>query len=180
LHIQWVSDSLMTHSPTHLVRLLHPLTHSPFSSSSLIAHSPTIADDAIYTRSLITHSPTHPLTHVSHSLTHSLTQEELAPLALTMQDFEEAVERVQPSAKREGFATVPDVKWEDVGSLGDIREVSIFIYAYIYMYNIYTVFSLSFWGFLFFVRIQTSIVGCWLSRRYLKGFERNIYIFIHI
>jgi ribosome biogenesis ATPase len=30
--------------------------------------------------------------------------------------------RVQPSAKREGFATVPDVKWEDVGSLGDVRE----------------------------------------------------------
>ena len=29
---------------------------------------------------------------------------------------------VQPSAKREGFATVPDVKWEDVGSLGDVRD----------------------------------------------------------
>jgi ribosome biogenesis ATPase len=28
----------------------------------------------------------------------------------------------QPSAKREGFATVPDVKWEDVGSLGDVRD----------------------------------------------------------
>lgn len=39
-----------------------------------------------------------------------------------MADFEEAVHRVQPSAKREGFATVPDVNWEDVGSLGSIRE----------------------------------------------------------
>jgi SpoVK/Ycf46/Vps4 family AAA+-type ATPase len=26
------------------------------------------------------------------------------------------------AAKREGFATVPDVNWEDVGSLGNIRE----------------------------------------------------------
>jgi DNA polymerase III delta prime subunit len=51
-----------------------------------------------------------------------LTREELAPLALTMADFEEAVHRVQPSAKREGFATVPDVNWDDVGSLGSIRE----------------------------------------------------------
>lgn len=29
---------------------------------------------------------------------------------------------VQPSAKREGFATVPDVTWGDVGALQDIRE----------------------------------------------------------
>lgn len=29
---------------------------------------------------------------------------------------------VQPSAKREGFATVPDVNWEDVGALENIRE----------------------------------------------------------
>ena len=29
---------------------------------------------------------------------------------------------VQPSAKREGFATVPDVSWDDVGSLGDVRD----------------------------------------------------------
>lgn len=30
--------------------------------------------------------------------------------------------KVQPSAKREGFATIPDVSWDDVGSLGDVRE----------------------------------------------------------
>ena len=29
---------------------------------------------------------------------------------------------VQPSAKREGFATVPGVSWADVGALADIRE----------------------------------------------------------
>lgn len=29
---------------------------------------------------------------------------------------------VQPSAKREGFATIPDVTWEDVGALKDVRE----------------------------------------------------------
>ena len=29
---------------------------------------------------------------------------------------------VQPSAKREGFATVPDVTWEDVGALESVRE----------------------------------------------------------
>ena len=29
---------------------------------------------------------------------------------------------VQPSAKREGFATVPDITWEDVGALDVVRE----------------------------------------------------------
>ncbi|KAL2644637.1 hypothetical protein R1flu_012224 [Riccia fluitans] len=47
---------------------------------------------------------------------------ELEALSITMQDFEEAVSKVQPSAKREGFATIPDVTWDDVGSLGSVRE----------------------------------------------------------
>ena len=32
------------------------------------------------------------------------------------------MQTIQPSAKREGFATVPDVSWEDVGALENIRE----------------------------------------------------------
>lgn len=36
--------------------------------------------------------------------------------------MQNAVEKVQPSAKREGFTTIPDVTWEDVGSLADVRE----------------------------------------------------------
>lgn len=30
--------------------------------------------------------------------------------------------QVQPSAKREGFATVPGVSWKDVGALASVRE----------------------------------------------------------
>ncbi|KAF7988070.1 hypothetical protein HCN44_007564 [Aphidius gifuensis] len=37
-------------------------------------------------------------------------------------DFEIAFKVVQPSSKREGFATVPDVTWNDIGSLKEIRE----------------------------------------------------------
>ena len=36
--------------------------------------------------------------------------------------FQSALECVQPSAKREGFATVPNTTWEDVGALEGIRE----------------------------------------------------------
>lgn len=39
-----------------------------------------------------------------------------------MNDFIVALSSVQPSAKREGFVTVPDVTWADIGALEDIRE----------------------------------------------------------
>lgn len=43
-------------------------------------------------------------------------------LSIVMLDFQAALSSVQPSAKREGFATVPDVTWEHVGALQDVRE----------------------------------------------------------
>lgn len=54
--------------------------------------------------------------------TEPLPEETLAGLSIFMSDFQVSLASVQPSAKREGFATVPDVTWEDVGALQDIRE----------------------------------------------------------
>ncbi|KAL3049951.1 hypothetical protein OYC64_012085 [Pagothenia borchgrevinki] len=54
--------------------------------------------------------------------TETLSEEELTGLSILMSDFQASLASVQPSAKREGFATVPDVTWEDVGALQDIRE----------------------------------------------------------
>jgi ribosome biogenesis ATPase len=51
-----------------------------------------------------------------------LTGEELSSLCILMDDFKQALKCVQPSAKREGFASVPDVSWDDVGSLTSVRE----------------------------------------------------------
>ncbi|CBJ26144.1 conserved unknown protein [Ectocarpus siliculosus] len=63
-------------------------------------------------------------------LTGPLSAAQLAPLSVTMEDFLTAVKKdfltavkkVQPSAKREGFATVPGVSWSDVGALASVRE----------------------------------------------------------
>nr|XP_046257633.1 nuclear valosin-containing protein-like isoform X2 [Scatophagus argus] len=54
--------------------------------------------------------------------TETLSEAELAGLSILMSDFQASLASVQPSAKREGFATVPDVTWDDVGALQDIRE----------------------------------------------------------
>lgn len=51
-----------------------------------------------------------------------LGQSQLDRLSITMEDFWEALPQIQPSSKREGFATVPDVTWQDIGALGAIRE----------------------------------------------------------
>ena len=50
----------------------------------------------------------------------ALTAAQLAPCAITQQDFQAAVKKVQPSVRREGFATTPDVTWGDVGSLAEV------------------------------------------------------------
>jgi ribosome biogenesis ATPase len=51
-----------------------------------------------------------------------LSSEESSLIEINQTDFETAIRRVQPSAKREGFATVPDVSWDDVGALSNVRE----------------------------------------------------------
>lgn len=51
-----------------------------------------------------------------------LTEDQLTPLAITNDDFQTALTQVQPSSKREGFTTVPDVTWSSVGALDGIRD----------------------------------------------------------
>ena len=48
--------------------------------------------------------------------------ETLLELEVTTDDFMEALKEVGPSAIREVFVEVPDVKWEDVGGLQDIKD----------------------------------------------------------
>merc|ERR1712093_970832 len=42
--------------------------------------------------------------------------------SITYDDFLTAIPKVQPSAKREGFATIPDTTWAHVGALHEVRE----------------------------------------------------------
>lgn len=51
----------------------------------------------------------------------SLTPEQLEPLSIKYEDFLTALPTIQPTAKREGFATIPDVSWSNVGALSQIR-----------------------------------------------------------
>lgn len=66
-----------------------------------------------------------PATSIAHFLRahpNPLTEAQLSPLQITPEDFRLALSEVQPSSKREGFATIPDVTWADIGALYAVRE----------------------------------------------------------
>lgn len=48
--------------------------------------------------------------------------ETLSELKVTMDDFVDGLREVEPSALREVFVEVPDVKWSDIGGLDDIKQ----------------------------------------------------------
>ncbi|KAL9634619.1 MAG: hypothetical protein Q9164_003988 [Protoblastenia rupestris] len=43
-------------------------------------------------------------------------------IAITETDFLTALPKIQPSSKREGFATIPETTWADIGALRPVRE----------------------------------------------------------
>jgi transitional endoplasmic reticulum ATPase len=49
--------------------------------------------------------------------------EKLLELEVTQQDFLDALRDVEPSAIREVFTEIPDVKWDDVGGLEEAKEI---------------------------------------------------------
>ena len=50
----------------------------------------------------------------------SIPAETLKKIIVTMQDFIDVIKEMEPSAMREVFVEVPDVKWEDIGGLAVI------------------------------------------------------------
>eukprot|EP00922_Rhytidocystis_sp_ex-Travisia-forbesii_P041135 GHVS01061388.1.p1 GENE.GHVS01061388.1~~GHVS01061388.1.p1 ORF type:complete len:768 (+),score=141.93 GHVS01061388.1:108-2306(+) len=48
--------------------------------------------------------------------------DELEQFYIGEEDFVDAVKRVQPSARREGFSTIPEFTWNDVGALHELRH----------------------------------------------------------
>ena len=48
--------------------------------------------------------------------------EQLKKLEVRMEDFMDALREVEPSATREVFVEVPDVRWDDVGGLSDVKQ----------------------------------------------------------
>ena len=62
----------------------------------------------------------HVLADIDFSLAH-VPYEQLAKLEVRMDDFLAAAREIEPSAIREVFVEVPDVRWKDVGGLSEVK-----------------------------------------------------------
>lgn len=51
-----------------------------------------------------------------------ISDEKVEKSFVTFDDFLQALKSIKPLALREGFATVPNVTWEQVGALSEIKE----------------------------------------------------------
>ena len=49
-------------------------------------------------------------------------EEVLKKIVVTNDDFKSALKEIQPSALREVLVQVPNVKWDDVGGLDDVKQ----------------------------------------------------------
>jgi transitional endoplasmic reticulum ATPase len=52
----------------------------------------------------------------------SIPSETLKKIIVNMEDFVSVIKEMEPSAMREVFVEVPDVKWEDIGGLGNVKQ----------------------------------------------------------
>ncbi|OAX80454.1 hypothetical protein ACJ72_05216 [Emergomyces africanus] len=75
-----------------------------------INNSNKISPKILELRRLIKHARETPLDSESQTISVSNT------------DFFTALPKIQPSSKREGFATIPDTTWADIGALGGVRD----------------------------------------------------------
>ncbi|KAF9006764.1 AAA-domain-containing protein [Hymenopellis radicata] len=87
-----------------------------FASTSQALPTPLTSSLSFPTSSI------HSIAHFLNAHPDSLTTQQLEPLYITAADFTVALTQVQPSSKREGFATVPDVSWADIGALHRTRD----------------------------------------------------------
>uniref|UniRef100_A0A0N4ZPK9 AAA domain-containing protein n=1 Tax=Parastrongyloides trichosuri TaxID=131310 RepID=A0A0N4ZPK9_PARTI len=60
--------------------------------------------------------------HILEMMNYTLSDEQMSTFIVEKIDFDEARKKIQPSAIREGFATVPDTTWEDIGALSKVRD----------------------------------------------------------
>ncbi|KAH9941337.1 P-loop containing nucleoside triphosphate hydrolase protein [Amylocystis lapponica] len=107
-----VSEQLAAEDSMH-VDLPQPASDAQLASIKFVPFSTFLSAPSTPTSSIVHFLRAHP---------DPLTESQLAPLCITADDFTNALKHVQPSSKREGFATVPDVTWADIGALQGTRE----------------------------------------------------------
>ena len=67
------------------------------------------------------------LPDISWKKQEELPQDILEKLTVSRKDFENALKLVEPSAMREVLIEIPNVKWDDVGGLEEVKQSRLFV-----------------------------------------------------
>lgn len=103
-----LSDLVSTAGSAAIKRFLDTLKTETSDMDADAADAP-VSETVLDLRRLIRRAKEPPLT-------------EAAAILITTGDFLTALPKIQPSSKREGFATIPDTTWADIGALRPVRE----------------------------------------------------------
>lgn len=68
------------------------------------------------------HFTTLPIINFLRRNPHKLTAQQLERIRINQNDFNEALGDFQPSCKREGFSTIPDTTWAQIGAMKSVRD----------------------------------------------------------
>jgi len=63
-----------------------------------------------------------PIINFLRSNPRKLTPQQLDRIRINQLDFERALNELQPSCKREGFSTIPDTTWSQIGAMHSVRD----------------------------------------------------------
>lgn len=105
-----LNDLVSTAGTAAIKRYLELLKSYTGEEMEIEESSSNISQKIVELRRLIKHARETPL------------EAEPQTLFVSNADFFAALPKIQPSSKREGFATIPDTTWADVGALGGVRE----------------------------------------------------------
>ena len=103
-----LSDLVSTAGSAAIKRFLDTLK-TESSDMDVDAADAPVSETVLELRRLIKRAKEPPLT-------------EAAAVSITTSDFLTALPKIQPSSKREGFATIPYTTWDDMGALRPVRE----------------------------------------------------------
>lgn len=101
-----------------------PILETSSLESTSNGEVPVVTTTAEPLKEPITPKPADPNSEILSLLedTKPYTADQLSGLAVQMEDFLKALKTTKPCAVREGIVTVPDVTWNDVGSLNEVRK----------------------------------------------------------
>jgi len=89
----------------------------PFANTS---HGFVGADIALLVKEAAMHALRKNLSNMN--MEEDIPMEVIEGLKVTREDFEEALKHVEPSAMREVLVEIPDISWDDIGGLEDVKQ----------------------------------------------------------